>query len=579
MKKKQLKRLIDVASGRVPADLHIKNCRVVDVFNKEVFESDVYIAESCFAGFGDESFPEAHVTVDAGGRYMVPGFIDGHVHIESSHVTPPEFARLVVPHGTTTAVADPHEIVNVCGLDGFDYMLESSEGLALTVFLQVPSCVPCTPFENSGAIINSVAIGTRIAKPRVIGLGEMMDFTGVCSGDESILKKLLMAKKYHRIIDGHYLGDVKGLDAYIAAGISNDHECAHGNDLKERVRRGMRVFLRQGTACHDLLNLLSGVNERNKSRVMMCTDDCAAKTIIEIGHIDNNVRLAIGAGINPIDAICMATINTAECFRLDDRGAIAPGRRADFLLLSSLDKDFRVEEVYTGGEHTASGGSFLPEKLHVPTARVSGTVNIGSFTEDRLKLHLRDPHVRVIDLVPGSVVTREFDTIVETDDEGYWHRNDEDIIKIAVIERHHGTGNTGLGLVRGFHLQGGAIATTIAHDSHNIIVAGDNDHDMSVAVHTLAEIGGGMTVVKNGQVLESVPHEIAGLMGDHRGEDMAARLTSIIATAKEALGIHSIPDPFMTLCFMSLPVIPKLKVTDMGLFDVDIFNFVPVEKI
>ncbi len=577
MEKKQLKRLIDVASGRAPADLRITNCHIMDVFNKEIMDTDLYISDGYIAGFGKEGMPEAAEVVDAGGCFLVPGFIDGHAHIESSHVTPAEYARLVVPCGTTTVIADPHEIVNVCGLEGFDYMMDSSEGLALSVFLQIPSCVPCTPFENAGAVLKAKDIEKRIDHPRVLGLGEMMDFVGVCAADDEVLDKLLIAPARRKIIDGHYLGSPSGLDAYAATGIANDHECASGEDLKERIRRGMYVLLRQGTACHDLLNLLEGVNDRNKNRCIMCTDDCAAKTILEIGHINNNVRLAIGAGVDPFDAICMATINTAECFRLSDRGAITPGRRADFLLLSSLDKDFVVKDVYTFGEHTASDGVFLPKKIHVPTDRVMGTVNIGSFSAEKLKLPLKSRHVRVIDLIPGSVVTAASDAYVSIDQDGFWQRNEEDIIKIAVVERHHATGNVGLALIHGFGIRDGAIATTIAHDSHNLIVAGDNDADMALAVETLTEIGGGMTCVKEGIVLFSVRHEIGGLMGDLRGEIMADELAAIIGTVKANMGALKIPDPFMTLCFMSLPVIPKLKVTDLGLFDVEANSFVPIE--
>ena len=577
MNRNDLQHLIDVAAGREPADLHVTNCRVVDVFNKEVFDGDVYITDGTIAGYGHPGFPEAKKTIDAKGRYLVPGFIDSHVHIESSHVSPPEYARLVIPCGTTTVIADPHEIVNVCGLDGFDYMLQASENLPLTVFLQVPSCVPCTPYENSGAILNADSISTRIGHPRVLGLGEMMDFVGVCSGKKKVLDKLLTAKNIHKIIDGHYLGDSNGLDAYIAAGIANDHECATPQDLRERVRRGMYVLLRQGTACHDLLNLLHGMDERNTSRCLLCTDDCAAKTMIESGHIDNNVRMAIGAGVDPITAICMATINAAECFHLNDRGAIAPGRRADFLLLSSLDKDFAVEEVYSAGRLVASRKEYLGERVHPPIDRVASTVNIRDFCAERLQLKLKNRRVRVIDLLPDSVVTGESEAAVDTDENGNWIRNEEDIIKIAVVERHHATGNIGLGLIRGFHLKGGAIATSIAHDSHNVIVAGDNNADMEQAVLELIRMGGGLTVVKQGKVLESVQHEIAGLMSDVTGGQMAVSLSSIIATAKKELGITGCEDPFMTLCFMSLPVIPKIKISDLGLFDLEKFDFVPIE--
>ena len=577
MDKQQLKHLIEVAAGRRSADLCITNCHVVDVFNREVFDSDVYIAEGTIASFGPPNAPAPEKTVDAGGRYLVPGFIDAHLHIESSHVSPAEYARLVVPCGTTTAIADPHEIVNVCGLDGFDYMLGATEGLPLSVFLQVPSCVPCTPYENAGAVIRAADIEKRIGHPRVLGLGELMDFVGVCRGNDEVLDKIMAARKSGKIIDGHYQGFPEALDAYCVAGVANDHECTNGKDLRRRIKRGMYVMLRQGTACHDLLNLLEGVDERNADRCLMCTDDCAAETILRIGHIDNNVRMAIGAGLDPILAISMATKNTADCYGLHDRGAIVPGRRADFLLLSSLDKDFTVDRVYCAGVLTAENKRYIPEPVHYPIDSVSSRVKVKNFDVSRLELKLKKNRVRVIRTIPGSVVTDIMEADVDLDENGVWHRNDDDIVKIAVVERHHGTGNVGLGLISGFSLRDGAVATSIAHDSHNIITVGDNDRDMAIAVEEMVRMGGGMIVVKDGKVINAVPHEIAGLMTDLPGEVVAERLQSIIDDARRELGITGGMDPFMTLCFMSLVVIPALKITDMGLFDLAKYGFVPVE--
>ena len=574
--KKKLTRLINVARGRDRADLRIKNCRIVDVFNKEVFEGDVYIVDGTIAGYGEDWFPEAREVFDAKGMYLVPGFIDSHLHIESSHLSPAEYSNLVVPCGTTTVIAGPHEIVNVCGLDGFDYMLEATENLPLSVFLQVPSCVPCTPFENAGATILAKDIARRIDNPRVLGLGELMDFVGVCAARDEILDKILVAKKAGKVIDGHYLGFDPRLDAYCAAGIRTDHECSHPDEMHNRIRRGMYVLLRQGTACHDLQNLLKGMDGRNTDRCLICTDDCAAKTMVEIGHIDNNVRMAIAEGVDPIDAICMATINAARCYRLDDRGAVAPGRRADLLLLTSLDKDFKVKEVFTAGVHVASSRKYLVTPVHVPIDKVSGRMNVKNLSPERFELKLKTNHVRVIKILPGSVVTEEVERDVELDENGVWHRNSEDIVKIAVVERHRGTGNIGVGLITGFNLKDGAVATSIAHDSHNIIVAGDNNEDMCLAVEELVRLGGGMTVVCKGKVVESVQHEIAGLMTDLPGAVVAEKLASIIATARKELGIAGGVDPFMTLCFMSLVVIPHIKITDLGLFDLKKYDFVPV---
>ncbi|MBO4410505.1 MAG: adenine deaminase, partial [Spirochaetales bacterium] len=416
--KKKLAKLINVARGRDRADLRIKNCRIVDVFNREVFEGDVYIVDGTIAGYGEDWFPEAREVFDAKGMYLVPGFIDSHLHIESSHLSPAEYSNLVVPCGTTTVIADPHEIVNVCGLDGFDYMLEATENLPLSVFLQVPSCVPCTPFENAGATILAKDIARRIDNPRVLGLGELMDFVGVCAARDEILDKILVAKKAGKVIDGHYLGFDPRLDAYCAAGIRTDHECSHPDEMHNRIRRGMYVLLRQGTACHDLVNLLGGMDERNTDRCLICTDDCAAKTIVEIGHIDNNVRMAIAEGVDPITAICMATINTANCYRLDDRGAVVPGRRADLLFLSSLDKDFKVNEVYTSGRHVASHRQYLVEPVHASIEKVSGKMNIRNLSAGRFDLKLSSNHVKVIQILPGSVVTKAVDAYVDLDENG-----------------------------------------------------------------------------------------------------------------------------------------------------------------
>ncbi len=577
MNKKTLKNLIEVASGRKSADLCIKNCKIVDVYNKDVFEGSIYIKDGYIAGFGNDSFPEAKETFDAKGRYVAPGFIDSHLHIESSHLSPSEYARLVVPCGTTTAIADPHEIVNVCGIAGLDYMLKASEKLPMSVFIQFPSCVPCTPFENSGAVLEAQDIRKRIDNPRILGLGELMDFVGLCAGKGKVIDKVMVAKNAGKVVDGHFLGSDEAMDAYATAGVSNDHECSTAEGLQARIRRGIYVLLRQGTVCHDLVNLCKGVNERNSQYVLMCTDDCQAKTMLEIGHIDNNVRMAIEEGIDPFTAICMATINAATCFKLEDRGAVAPGKRADLVVFKDLRKPV-IEDVFSFGNHVASKHRILVEIPHtqVPEA-VSSRMKIKDYGEKRFALKLKSDSVTTMKILPGSVVTARGRAKVTRDSEGYWVRNNDDIVKVAVVERHHNRGTVGLALIEGFGLKGGAVATTVAHDSHNLIVAGDNDTDMALAVGELVRLGGGMAVVKNGKILDSVQHEIAGLMTDLPGEIVAEKLAKIQRTARSKLGIHNNIDPFMTLCFMSLPVIPELKITDLGLFDVEKFRFIPVE--
>ncbi len=580
MERSELKNLIDAASGRIPSELCVKNCKVIDVFNKEVFESDVYIYGGKFVGFGssEKPFPEAERTVDAHGMYMAPGFIDSHLHIESSHVSPPEYSKLVIPCGTTTVVADPHEICNVCGLDGMDYMLDSSEGLPLSVFLQFPSCVPATPFEHSGAVLLAPAVEKRINHPRVLGLGELMNYVGVQGAYEDVLDKMLVAINNGKVIDGHAPAVFdSALDAYSVGGVLTDHECATAEELKDKLRRGMYVLLRQGTVCHDLLNLLKGVNIKNQEYCLFCTDDCQAKTILDNGHIDNNIRMAVEAGLDPIVAISIATLNASNCYNLKDRGAIAPGRRADFVLFESL-KDIRPVEVYTAGNHVASKGQYLAEVAHFPVpAAVTGKMNVRNLSVESFDLKLKNNRAHTIKVIPGSVVTEKNVVTVDLDEKGNWKRNDEDVVKIAVVERHHGTGNVGLALYEGFGLKGGAVATSVGHDSHNITVAGDNSEDMYAAVQELIRLGGGMAVVTGGQVVCSVEHEIAGLMADKSGREVADELTEIQEIARKTLHIRDDVDPFMTLCFMSLPVIPDIKITDCGLFDVKDYRFISVE--
>ncbi|MCR5324522.1 MAG: adenine deaminase [Lachnospiraceae bacterium] len=576
MDKSNLKRVIDVAAGRKPADLCIKNCRIIDVFNRTVFQSDLLVAEGIIAGYGGKDHPDANTIVDAEGAYIAPGLIDGHVHIESSHLSPAEFSRLVVPHGTTTVIADPHEICNVCGLDGFDYMLNATENIALSVFLQFPSCVPSTPFEHAGAVLDAIQIAKRISNPRVLGLGELMNFPGVCAADDGILDKLMVAQIAGKIVDGHSPGlDGYELDTYTASGVRNEHECATPEDLMERVRRGVYVMLRQGSTCHDLLNLLPAVNKQNDHMCLFCTDDRQSASLLEEGHIDNNVRLAVSAGLDPLAAICMATINAAYCFGLRDRGAVAPGRRADLIMFDDL-LDIRIKDVWIEGKHVSHNGGYLAEDDHIEPKNVSGKMNVKDFSASKLKLTLSSDKVKTIKLLPYSVVTEIGHAKVKRDIDGNWMRDEQDIVKIAVIERHHGTGNVGVGLLEGFGLRDGAIATSVAHDSHNIIVAGDNDTDMEIAVKKLIEIGGGMIIVSGRTVIDLLSHEIAGLMTDRPGEEVAHKISDMDKLARKVLKINEYADPFMTLCFMALPVIPEMKITDSGLFDVEKFGFTDI---
>ena len=573
MDKNIARTLIDAAQGRVICDLVIRNANVVDVCNKEVFSADVYIKDGYFAGFNGER--KARKEIDANGRYMIPGFIDAHCHIESSHLSPSEFSDAVVPCGTTTVIADPHEICNVTGLDGMAYMLKASEHIPLSVFLMFPSCVPATAFEHSGAVLNAPEIEKYIDEKRVLGLGEMMNYPGVASADATVLDKLQCAWSRGKNIDGH-APSITGpaLDSYAAAGITTDHECETPDELHDKIKKGMYVMLREGTACRNVLQLLPGVNEKNINRVLFCTDDRQPQSIVRDGHVNYGVSLAIQHGLDPVLAISAATLNAAVCYHLTDRGMIAPGKRADFFLSSSIDKGIKAEEVFILGKLQAENGRIIEKAIHTMPENVSGKMDVKDFSKAKLSFRPGSDHVRVIDIIPGGVVTGKGDAWIKRDGNGEWiHEDDKDILKLAVIERHHGTGNAATALIRGYGMKHGAVATSIAHDSHNIIVIGDNDDDMANAVEKLIAIGGGITMFKDGKELGTHVLEIAGLMTDLPLEEVTECLDEMHEAAEKELHVASGIDPFMTLCFMALPVIPALKLTDCGLFDVEAFSF------
>ena len=573
MDKDTARALIETAAGRAEADLVIRKARIVNVFTRTVETGSVAVRDGYIAGFGSGIHGKAEV--DAGGRFLIPGLIDSHCHIESSHLSPSEYSDAIVPGGTTTVIADPHEICNVCGMAGLDYMLEASEDAPLSVFLMVPSCVPATPFEHSGAIIEADDIAGYIGNGKILGLGEMMNYPGVAGADDKVLAKLDTAYKAGKRIDGHapsISGD--GLDAYIAAGITTDHECETPEELREKASKGMYVMLRQGTACRNVLQLLPGVDESNWRRMLFCTDDCQPQTMMREGALINGIHLAIGAGLDPLTAIAMATLNASECYGLRDRGAISPGRRADFFLSASLE-DIRADEVWIAGRLAAEGGKAVMKAPHVEPRGVSGKMDVRDFSKAKLSLKLASDRARCIDIIPGGVVTGKGEVMVRRAADGEWiHDSAEDVLKLAVIERHHGTGNAAAALIRGYGMKHGAVATSIAHDSHNIIVIGDNDDDMEAAVRKLISIGGGITMFMDGKELGTHVLEIAGLMTDEKVEDVVRCLDAMHEAAYGTLGVNKDIDPFMTLCFMALPVIPALKLTDCGLFDVEAFGFV-----
>lgn len=573
--KEKLKKLIDVAAGRIPADVAIKNCRIVNVFTGEISDGTIAFCEGQIAGIGDY---EGQKEFDAEGRYAVPGFIDSHIHIESSYVRPEEIGRLLVPHGTSTIVADPHEIVNVCGIKGLDYMMEAAKRTALDIKYMLPSCVPAAPFEDAGAVIGAAEMEEPILREGILGLGEFMNFPGVINAADSDLEKIIIAKKAGKPIDGHVPGiSGKELNAYASTGILTDHECSTVQEMKERLERGMYVLMRQGSACHNLRTLLKGLTPENSRRCLLCSDDRQPRTILHEGHLDNHLRICIEEGVDPVTAIRMATLNAAECYGLKDRGAVAPGYRADVVLLDDL-KDFHVSRVWIGGELTAEEGRYLPEIEFYDTSSVKGSVVLKDFSAEKFKMHLKSDVINAIGILPGGVVTEKLTEKIELDENGEFVRNPEvDLVKVAVVERHHGTGKAACGFLKGYGIKEGAIAVSVAHDSHNIIVVGISDEEMEFAVNSLARQEGGIVLVKEGKVIESMPLPIAGLMSEESGEWVEKKLTDIHEKAASELGISGEVEPVMTLCFMSLPVIPELKLTARGLFDVTSFSFIPVE--
>lgn len=575
MTKESLKKLIDVAAGRVPADMVIKNCKVVDVYSGKIVEGDIAISENLIAGIGSY---EGKNIIDACGKYATPGFIDSHIHIESSYVTPEELGKLIVPHGGTCIVADPHEIVNVCGIKGLDYMMEAAKNTVLDIKYMIPSCVPCTPFENAGAIIDADKMREPITRDNVLGLGELMNFPGVVAADSEVLDKVLVAKEYSKLIDGHSPGIAKNLlNAYVSVGIRTDHECSTVEDMHERIARGVYVLLREGSACHDLRNLLKGVTKENSRRCLLCSDDRQPKTMLELGHLDNHLQICVEEGIDAITAIQMATINAAECFGMKDRGAIAPGLRADIVLLEDL-QDFKVTNVLIEGREVARDGEYLLEITKHSTETVRGSMHVKDFSIEKLKTNLKSNKVHVIDILPGGVVTKKSTAEIKIDKDGeFIFEEEKDIVKVAVIERHKNTGNVGVGFLRGYGLKEGAVALSIAHDSHNIIAVGVDDKEIAFAVEKLIEQEGGIVLVKNGEVIENMPMPIAGIMSDKDGTWVDKKLVVIHEIAHQEMGIHRSVEPVMTLCFMSLIVIPEIKITDRGLFDVKKFDFISLE--
>jgi adenine deaminase len=564
----RLARLISVAKGETPADLVLANARVVNVFTGEVEPGDVAIYQDRIAGVG--SYQQAKEVLDLGGRYLAPGLIDGHVHLESSMLDVGQYARAVVPRGTLAMVTDLHEIANVCGREGMRYVLDCARRLPLELFLMAPSCVPATHLETSGATIGPEDIGQILRWRECIGLGEVMNFPGVLGGDAGVLSKINSARG--RVVDGHAPGlSGKDLTAYIAAGIYSDHESVSLEEAKEKLRQGMYVMIREGSSEKNLAALLPLVTDKTYKRCMLVVDDRSCVDLLGDGDIDGVVRQAIGRGLDPVRAIQLATINTAQYFGLKRLGAIAPGYLANLIVFDELSR-LKIEMVFYRGRLVARDGESLFPAYQLSGRGLTDTVNIKPFAVAALKLRASGEAQPVIEVVPGQIITRRRLEKVRVADGVVVPDTERDILKLVVVERHRATGNIGLGLVTGFGLKRGALASSIAHDSHNIVAVGTSDEDIFSAVKEIERLHGGLVAAAGGRVLASLGLPIAGLLADEPLEVVVAGLARLEKLAGDlGAGLKS---PFAALSFLALPVIPELRLTDLGLVDVNQFRLI-----
>ncbi|HAT71610.1 MAG TPA: adenine deaminase [Elusimicrobia bacterium] len=565
----KIKNTIEISGGGKRVDLLLRNARVVNTFSGDIHRNHVAIHRGRVVGFGEY---KAAKVIDLKGAYLAPGFIDGHVHIESSMVKIPEFARVVLPRGTTSAVIDPHEIANVLGLDGIKYMLASSEDSPLSVYVMLPSCVPATHLETAGAELTAHDLGLLLNDERVLGIGEMMDYPGVINRNEEVMRKIAIAR--NKVIDGHApMLKGKQLYSYVSAGIRSDHECTDVAEAREKLRAGMYIMIREGTAAKNLKNLLPLVNSENSRKFIFVTDDRHLEDVFRQGHIDYLVRTAIQLGVDPIRAIQMATINTAEYFGIKNLGAIAPGYAADLLVFDDL-KKMRISKVFKAGRLVAKGGQIEPGVIKEYEGKTRGTVNVRWIEHEDFALKAQGKYARVINVVPDQIVTK---TSIEKvkEDGGYVSSDtDKDVLKIAVIERHLASGRVALALVKGFGLKKGAIASSVSHDSHNIVVVGTHDGDMYTAAVQVVKMQGGIVAALNGQVLEALPLPVAGLMSDRSADFVREKQARLNEIAK-MLG-SKLSDPFMAMSFLTLPPIPEIRITDRGLIDAVKFKVVPL---
>ena len=551
-------RIIAVAAGREKADLVLKNAKYLNVFSNEFLSGDIAVANGLIAGVGKY---DGKTEIDVSGKLVLPGFIDAHIHLESSMVTPAEFAKAVVAHGTTTVITDPHEITNVMGIDGVEYMIQASQNLPIDVHFMMPSCVPATEIDESGAELDCKDIDLYLDNKKVLGLAEMMNYVGVINGDKNVLSKIVTSQAHHKKIDGH-APELSGndLNAYIAAGVYSDHECSTFENALEKLRKGQFIMIREGTAAHNLKALMPLLTQQYYSRCMFATDDKHPSDLLYGGHIDYIVKQALKNGADPIVALKTATHHAARYFLLNNKGAIASGYLADIVVVDNLE-DFNVETVFKRGKLVFDGevkdfsAPTVDEKL---AEKCFDTFHLDSVTPSSFKV---DGKLGLIGLVGGELLTRNLGTADKIDVEN-------DILKIACIERHKGTNHIGVGYVKGYSLKSGAVATSVAHDSHNIITVGCNDDDIAVAVNAIKDSKGGIAVVENGKIKALLELPIAGLMSDEPLTTVNEKLENAKLSAYE-LGADKSIDPFMTLSFLSLPVIPSLRITTKGVFDAE----------
>lgn len=551
-------RIIAVAAGREKADLVLKNAKYLNVFSNEFLCGDIAVANGLIAGVGKY---DGKTEIDVSGKLVLPGFIDAHIHLESSMVTPAEFAKAVVAHGTTTVITDPHEIANVMGIDGVEYMIQASQNLPIDVHFMMPSCVPATEIDESGAELDCKDIDLYLDNKKVLGLAEMMNYVGVINGDKNVLSKIVTSQAHHKKIDGH-APELSGndLNAYIAAGVYSDHECSTFENALEKLRKGQFIMIREGTAAHNLKALMPLLTQQYYARCMFATDDKHPSDLLCGGHIDYIVKQALKNGADPIVALKTATHHAARYFLLNNKGAIAPGYLADIVVIDNLE-DFNVETVFKRGKLVFDGkvkdfsAPAVDEKL---AEKCFDTFNLDSVTPSSFKV---DGKLGLIGLVGGELLTRNLGTADKIDVEN-------DILKIACVERHKGTNHIGVGYVKGYSLKSGAVATSVAHDSHNIITVGCNDDDIAVAVNAIRDSKGGIAVVENGKIKALLELPIAGLMSDEPLTTVNEKLENAKSSAYE-LGADKSIDPFMTLSFLSLPVIPSLRITTKGVFDAE----------